>query len=110
MLKDKRRYYALRCALISRTIRALTDLNQKEFADELGLTRTTITSIEGLEKMPRATVLMDLLEIGSKRGIDFKFRDDGMEIFLSNEGAYALLEKLDPFQIELLEKPDLPQT
>lgn len=110
MLKDKKRFYALRCALISRSIRALMDLNQKEFADELGLNRTTITSIEAMDKSPRATVLMDLMELGSKYGIDFKFRNDGMEIFLSNTGAYALLEKLDPFQLEPLEKPELPVT
>jgi transcriptional regulator with XRE-family HTH domain len=109
-MKHRKTFYALRCALISRTIRALTDLNQKEFADNLGLTRTTITSIEGLEKTPRATVLMDLMELGAKHGIDFCFRDDGMEIFMSNEGAYALLEKLDPFQLEPFEKPELPVT
>ena len=110
MIKDKKRFYSLRCALISRSIRALMDLNQKEFADELGLTRTTITSIEALDKSPRATVLMDLMEFGHKHGIDFKFKEDGMEIFFSNEGAYDLMEKLCPVLAESSEKTELPQT
>ena len=95
MLKEKKTFYALRCALISRVIRALTDFTQKDFAEKLDVARTTITSIENLEKIPRAYVLIELMEFGSKHGIDFEFTEKGMGIFMTNEGALALLEKID---------------
>jgi transcriptional regulator with XRE-family HTH domain len=108
MYKDKRQYYALHCAIISRSIRALTDMSQGDLAEKLDLTRTTISSIENMEKMPRATVLMDLLELAHKCRISFTFKEDELQISFSKHGAYALLDKLDPMRLEKVKESDLP--
>ena len=95
-----RNFHALRCAIVSRVVRALTDMNQGQMAKSIGVTRTTITSIESLEKIPRPNTAAELVLEAVDRGIVFEFDDDGIHIHVSNIAALSLLDKLDPFSVE----------
>lgn len=90
----KKKFYAMRCAMICRAIRSLLDLNQVQLAEKLDMGRTTVASIESMTKVPRATVLLDLMELAYKCGITFKFETEGMQIFVNNEAHINFLDKI----------------
>lgn len=56
-----------------RTARAAIGWNQQEFADEMGVAKSTIARVETLEVSPRADLLLKAMELFERAGIEVDF-------------------------------------
>lgn len=63
----------VKIAVALRTARAAIGWNQQEFADEMGVAKSTIARIETLEVSPRADLLLQAMELFGRAGIEVDF-------------------------------------
>ena len=63
----------VKIAVAMRTARAAIGWNQQEFADLMGVAKSTIARIEMLEVSPRADVLLEAMELFDRAGLEVDF-------------------------------------
>ncbi len=63
----------VKIAVAMRTARAAIGWNQQEFADLMGVAKSTIARIEMLEVSPRADVLLQAMELFDRSGLEVDF-------------------------------------
>jgi len=63
----------VKIAVALRTARAAIGWNQQEFADVMGVAKSTIARIETLEVSPRADVLLQAMEVFRHAGVEVDF-------------------------------------
>ena len=63
----------VKIAVALRTARAAIGWNQQEFADVMGVAKSTIARIETLEVSPRADLLLQAMEVFRHAGVEVDF-------------------------------------
>jgi len=63
----------VKIAVALRAARAAIGWNQQEFADVMGVAKSTIARIETLEVSPRADVLLQAMEVFRRAGVEVDF-------------------------------------
>ena len=75
----------IKIAVAIRASRAAIGWNQQEFADLLGIAKTTVARIETMEMKPSATFLIESMQLFKRCGIDISLLDAGLSITLSDQ-------------------------
>lgn len=82
----------VKIAVALRTARAAIGWNQQEFADEMGVAKSTIARIETLEVSPRADVLLQAMEVFGTAGVEVDFFNADNLVVVVNPRALATAE------------------
>lgn len=78
-----------------RTARAAIGWNQQEFADLMGVAKSTIARIETLEIVPKADFLMQAIELFGRFGISINlFNADGIPVIINDKAIEIAQAKL----------------
>jgi len=75
----------MKIAVAIRASRAAIGWNQQEFADLLGIAKTTVARIETMEMKPSAAFLLEAMQLFKRCGIDISLLDAGLSITLSDQ-------------------------
>ena len=83
----------IKIAVAIRASRAAIGWNQQEFANLLGVAKTTVARVETMEMKPSATFLIESMQLFKKYGVDISLLDAELSITFSNE-AMSTAESL----------------
>lgn len=95
----------IRFAVAMRMGRAALGLNQQEFAQLLGVSKSTVARTETLEMAMRADTLMTMLRVLRERGVEIDLIGDEQRVSVQVQSG-ALKEALERLRDEEQRRPD----
>ena len=88
----------VKIAVALRTARAAIGWNQQEFADAMGVAKSTIARIETLEVSPKAELLMQAMELFGNAGLEVDFfKSENLTVVVTSQA-------LDRAEIRLMDE------
>lgn len=88
----------VKIAVALRTARAAIGWNQQEFADAMGVAKSTIARIETLEVSPKAELLMRAMELFGNAGLEVDFfKSENLTVVVTSQA-------LDRAEIRLMDE------
>jgi len=86
----------VKIAVAMRTARAAIGWNQQEFAELMGVAKSTVARIEMLEVSPRTDMLLQAMELFDRAGLEVDFfKSDNLTVVVSSKA-------LDEAEIRLM--------